>query len=632
MFRKRLFIFCIFVGCMMGLVPSLYAQSNSERLIQVTMTPTPILTSTITNTPTISPAITATVTPTETLTPAPTLSPTITATATPTETLTPAPTLSPTITATETLTPTPTLSPTMSVTVEPTLFTTPPPTQGCDTATLIPADFTQHLHSLDQNEQWFQINTITETDYLVEGYTVPGTDLDLSIEMYQDCQQSPPYDSQQYPFTPHIRLSYYAQSAGMLYIKVKSHSSGGDYYLSIRPLTDEFNPGAGIVVAGHGALDPWQTQTNNLAVGFYQYLTAHAYRDDDIYLMSTNFTLDPDHDSLPDVDAIAYSGNLELAISSWARRKVSAKKPLVLYIASDDGTDALSLNGGDKVSAEQLNSWLTELESYVPNLSVLIIIESSQSGIFASKLATKSNRMVLSSTNDTPAWGTEEGAFFSDHLLSALQEDLSFSAAFRKTQWAAEIAHPNQQPQVRADGNVIPNEPSDYARLAQLEFMFTGVFSTALWPPLIESAKIAPNTGEIIAHVTDEYRPDQETVWAVIYPITDTTPLTAPHLYSETFPTVPLILQADGTYTGTYPPFSAESSKVVIYAKHQDTLIAQPYLVDTSGSIGLPTAVSTTKNQIESNALKSVSVVFAMLVGAIFLLLTLFGRKSRSSN
>jgi hypothetical protein len=122
-----------------SLTPSLTPTPAATNTVTPTLTP-PIISQTVTPTPTVTPATTgtpvATVTPTQTITPTATV--TLTPTVTVTPTFTPTQTITPTLTLTPTFTATPAVTPTITQTITPTLTVTPTATPPAPTPTQTP--------------------------------------------------------------------------------------------------------------------------------------------------------------------------------------------------------------------------------------------------------------------------------------------------------------------------------------------------------------------------------------------------------------------------------------------------------------------------------------------------------------
>jgi len=128
-------------------------------------------------------------------------------------------------------------------------------------------------------------------------------------------------------------------------------------------------------------------------------LTYQGYTSDTIYYLSwdINVGLDLNGDGKCDVDADATNSNLRYAITEWAKDAES----LVLYLIGHGGDGAFRMTETEILKAEDLASWLNELQETMQGL-VVVIYEACHSGSFLSKLVPPAGkqRIVISSSTD----------------------------------------------------------------------------------------------------------------------------------------------------------------------------------------------------------------------------------------
>jgi len=556
--------------------------------------PDPTATPTVTNTP----LPTATSTGTATNTPLPTATPTRTSTNTPLPT------------ATATNTPLPTATATATPTVPPSPTATPSRTAGdayetdnqCSEAKTINTDGTAQLRSFHAplDTDWVRFEATAGVSYRIE-VQIPDESLaDVALELYEDCGTLPGNLWNQ-PFTAGVRLDFIAAKSGPIFLRLNNtpDTAAGEqvtYLLSVRPpaLTQP-GQGAVIILAGRVKInDRLQSNIHNVTNAVYTLFNSRGYPNDNIYYLATN-------SELSGVDASATTDNLRNAIVNWAATKVDSERALTLYLM-DHGAPGLfyiDKPNGQQLKPQDLDTWLNELESKAPGVKVNIIIEACNAGSFTRDLSklSKPNRVVITSTSaDNLAYASATGAYFSDHLLTGLQQGQTLAQSFLDAQVAVRRIVSLQDPWLDSDGDGKPNELED-RNIAAARGFGIGALSTddanENWPPFIKSAS-APTTinnrrGIISAEVRDDKGVDQ--VWAVIYPPSYTPPQNADELTPETLPTIVLQPQGNNRYAAEYPGFDENGLyRIVIQAKDDRLFTARPLAitVNTGTRLFLP--------------------------------------------
>lgn len=563
-------------------------------------TPLPTATPTRTSTNTPLPLPTATATATATNTPLPT------ATATATATNTPLPTA--TATATATNTPLPTATATATATPSPT--TTVSRVAGdayetdnqCSEAKTINTDGTAQLHSFHAplDTDWVRLEATAGVSYRIEVQIPDESPADVTLELYEDCGNLPSNLWNQ-PFTAGVRLDFTASKSGPIFLRLNNTpdtvaSEQVTYLLSVRPPTlTQPGQGAVIILAGRVKInDRLQSNIHNVTNAAYALFNSRGYPNDNIYYLATN-------SELPGVDASATTDNLRNAIVNWAATKVDSERALTLYLM-DHGAPGLfyiDKPNGQQLKPQELDAWLHELETKTPGVKVNIIIEACNAGSFTRDLSklSKPNRVVITSTSaDNLAYASATGAYFSDHLLTGLQQGQTLAQSFLDAQVAVRRIVSLQDPWLDSDGDGKPNELED-RNIAAARGFGIGALSTdeanENWPPFIKSAS-APTTinnrrGIISAEVRDDKGVDQ--VWAVIYPPSYTPPQNADELTPETLPTIVLQPQGNNRYAAEYPGFDENGLyRIVIQAKDDRLFTARPLAitVNTGTRLFLP--------------------------------------------
>jgi len=554
-------------------------------------------------------------TPTPTPTPSPTNTPipsaTPTNTATHTVSPTPIPTNTPTPTPTDTPTNTPTPTPTATLTPTPLPEDDYEPDDACAQARTIPTDGTIQTHNFHEqaDDDWVRFEVTQGMTYTIEARVSPSSRADLMVEVSEGCNRLP--ELQAYPFTPDVRIEVTPEpeSDGQVYLHLFNQDAlvyGGDvtYDLSVRAEDGEAQHGALIIVAGkYKNNDPLQANIHHVTNEVYELFRAQGHPAEQIYYLATEpFDLDQDGES--DVDQVPNSSHLQAAITKWAAPYVGPNRALTLFMMDHGSYDKLYLDETrqERVSPSELDTWLSELEAN-RGAKVNVLIEACRAGSFIDPVKTisKEGRVVIAATDTlAPSYASNDGAYFSDALFSALAQGKSLKAAFDEAKGSVSedpIARA-QSPWIDSDGNAIPNQPSDNAEAERRGFAITGSFPTEQWAPYIRNAEIrnfVGTKGQIWADVLDDQGVNRLYVWAVVYPPSYQPPTSS----EEIVPAVRrlTLAQISGTeaqYGAEYDAYRFFNEKgeyrIVIYAEDDDGLLGHPkvLVLQTGSELYLP--------------------------------------------
>ena len=537
-------------------------------------------------TPTDTPTSTDTPTPTDTDTPAPIDTPTSTPTNTPTPTDTP--THTPTSTDTPTHTPTPTNTPKPDLGGQ--VQAVPDGFEGDDSCAEahqmaineLPDHHTFHTRG---DADWVKFDATAESTYRIE-VQIPASSLaDVTLELYKACNSEPDAGGDN-ELAPGIRLDFAADETGPVYLKLTNFdpNRGGEdvhYQVSVRSLQESTGTesGALIILAGRLRLsDSLQTNIHNVAGEVYKLFRESGYDDSHIEYLATE-------DSLSGYDKPATTANFGDAIVNWAKDKVGPEKLLTIYMIDHGDQDTFYIDepNGQRVTPEQLDGWLDQLEAAIPEIRVNIFIEACNSGSFISGLTSisGSKRVIVTSTNAlNVAYASEKGAHFSDHFFSALQQGHHIFGGYWEANESVKRSHGLQRPQIDGDGNGLPNEDTDFLIASQRSFFIaSSPIESNVWPPYVEQfselSSITDGQVTLRARIRDDL-PNIK-AWAVIYPPTYRAPANSAELVPETLEKVDLTAESGDLFQGVYSNLSTPGQyRIVVHAEDQNGLRARP--------------------------------------------------------
>ncbi|MEM7127434.1 MAG: CARDB domain-containing protein [Chloroflexota bacterium] len=546
------------------------------------------------NTVSIPPYEASTATDTPTPTHTPTHTPTATPTNTPTPTLTPTPTEppvqvdTPTPTSTPTHTPTPTNTPDNDLGGQ--VEAVPDEFEGdndCAEAKTLEMNALPDHHTFHArgDADWVKFDATAESTYRIE-VQIPAASLaDVTLELYKECS-SEPDEGGDNELAPGIRLDFAADQTGPVYLKLANFDpniSGEDvtYQVSVRELQAATSTDSGglIILAGRLRInDRLQTNIHNVAEEVYSLFRASGYDDSHIEFLTTD-------DSIPGHDKPATTANFENAIVNWAKDKVGSEKLLTIYMIDHGDQDTFYIDepNGQRVTPDQLDGWLDQLEAAVPDIRINIFIEACNSGSFISGLSSVSSakRVIVTSTNAlNVAYASENGAHFSDHFFSALQQGHHIFGGYWEANESVKRSHGLQRPQIDGDGNGLPNEDTDFLIASQRSFFISSTpVESNVWPPYIEQFSELSSISDDQVTLRAQIRDDLPNIkaWAVIYPPTYTPPANSSELVPETLEKVDLTVGSGDLFQGIYSNLSTPGQyRIVVHAEDQNGLRARP--------------------------------------------------------
>lgn len=461
----------------------------------------------------------------------------------------------------------------------------------CAQSRSIASDGAIHNHTFHAvgDIDWVQFTATAAVTYVVEASVAAASGADLILELHGACTGGA-QQSQDYTFSPDVRLQFVAPSSGPLYLRLLNadpNRAGPQvaYQLSVRALSTTSQVGAVIIVAGrYKNNDPLQTQIHASTNRAYQLWRANGYPAERMRYLATNLGLDADGDGRTDVQGLANRANLQAAITQWAQDKVGAGRALSLYLIDHGGYDRFYLDGplNEILTPQDLDAWLDQLETTIPDVPINVIIEACHSGSFidAGQSISGANRVVVASTSAYAlAWASRQGAVFSDAFFDSLAQGRSLSLAFEDARNNALSRNSAQAAWLDDNGDSLPNGSGDGRLAGQRGFAFAGTFPTDnTWPPYLAQADVrasANSRREIWAEARDNENAIR-TVWAVIYPPSYRAPSSNEELVAEPLP-LPLLARGNEQYAALYGQFDEPGLyRIVIYAEDDEGLTSRP--------------------------------------------------------
>jgi len=175
-------------------------------------------------------------------------------------------------------------------------------------------------------------------------------------------------------------------------------------------VTQVMGDGCCIVVAGNRGDNELITEINRGANLAYKSLRNNGYSSDDIYLMHQPQynPQDVDGDGQNDVDNNSTSQNLQWAIETWARNRVSPNNPLFIVLHDHGMLDSFCIARNDYVSSGDLQTWIGNLEA-ATNTNVHFIYSACRSGSFIDELSKPGRVIVTSSSANQSSYCNEGG-------------------------------------------------------------------------------------------------------------------------------------------------------------------------------------------------------------------------------
>ena len=252
----------------------------------------------------------------------------------------------------------------------------------CNKAQLIDLNSALQEHTFHDaaDTDWVRFNATAGSQYRVEVQTPADSPADVNLGLYPACDLEPTLGFEE-TFTPDVRLDFSAQETGPVYLRLTNYDpnmAGSEvaYHLSVRDLQPDAQKGAVILLAGRlRANDHLQPNIHNVINTAYNLYKQQGYSDDEILYLA----VDP---ALPGSDQGATVANLRDAITTWAVDKVGPDQPLILYMMDHGDVDQLFVDEVNQqhINPNDLNAWLDQLETAVPGIEVMVVIEACNSG------------------------------------------------------------------------------------------------------------------------------------------------------------------------------------------------------------------------------------------------------------
>jgi len=352
--------------------------------------------------------------------------------------------------------------------------------------------------------------------------------------------------------------------------------------------------GAVVIIAGRNDSNGLQSNIYNITNRAYRIFKSAGFSDEDIYYIAPN-QQDADNDGLTDdVDLTpATPAAIETALVTWAASRVGPDKPLFVYLADHGFVDKFCLDGcGDAVSVTpaQLNGWLTTLENSTGVDEVTVVLEACLSGSFISRTdptdlntLSKPGRVIISSTSDdTNAYASAQGAYFSDAFFSCIADSRDLNSCFSEAKLAVSTTGVNQQPQMDDNGDALFTNGD--GTIAQNRFVTR--FFGSLRPQISNAGTVEQSgtTRTLFAEI-EEGAEAVAVVWAAVYPPSFTEPINAVNnpTLNLAVPTVKLEdPDGDGRYEFIYTNGFTETEsetaryRLIFYAQDKNAIHAIP--------------------------------------------------------
>jgi hypothetical protein len=450
----------------------------------------------------------------------------------------------------------------------------------------------EHTFHVAGDADWVRLQVTENAQYRIEVQTPINSDADVNLGLYPACDLGPT-DVFEETFTPGVRLDFTAVTTGPVYVRLVNEdaSRAGPevlYRLTVRELQPDAQKGAVILLAGRlRTNDALQANIHHVINRAYELYKQQGYSDDEILYLA----VDP---ALPGSDQGATVANLRDAITSWAVNRVGPEQPLVIYLMDHGDVDQLFVDEVNQqhINPAELNTWLDQLETAVPNVKVTVIVEACYSGSFIEGVqsVSQAGRTIISSTDgNNVAFASADGAQFSDQFLTGLSQDNGICMSFRNAQDAVQQLSNIQEPWIDANGNQVPNEAAD-CEAADLQIPVSGHLPEDSWAPYIVMVEgpddIVDQKGVIRAQVRDNKGVGR--VWAVIYPPSYVAPRGGQELVPENLPSIDLAAQGNEMYSVEYTHFDEVGRyRIAIYAQDESGLKTGPYVLEAQNGYPL---------------------------------------------
>lgn len=145
------------------------------------------------------------------------------------------------------------------------------------------------------------------------------------------------------------------------------------------------------------------------------------------YLTAGNTEIDLDNNNIFDDLENATQSSLKQAITQWA----GDAEEVFIYLIDHGGDGSFQINPHELLSASQLDTWLTQLQTQIPG-RVTLVVESCRAGSFLSKMSRPKRLTITSSNAQQPAIVSNNGLnSFSYYFWSELRSGALLQEAFK---------------------------------------------------------------------------------------------------------------------------------------------------------------------------------------------------------
>ncbi len=198
---------------------------------------------------------------------------------------------------------------------------------------------------------------------------------------------------------------------------------------------------------------------------------------------SRNYELEP-----------ASLANLELAITEWS----ADAENVVIYLVDHGGPGKFQVNSEEILNTDQLNSWVSQLQSKIPGKTT-VIIEACKSGSFLNSISISGHPFIASSNAEQPAVISNGGLnSFSYYFWSEISSGGTLQTAFKRARQGMSshiFKGKPQSAQLDFNGDKILNQ-SDYNVLEN--FCLGNCTTYAANPPTVNLLTPEPNSDNIV--------------------------------------------------------------------------------------------------------------------------------------
>ena len=335
-----------------------------------------------------------------------------------------------------------------------------------------------------------------------------------------------------------------------------------------------------ILVAGSGPYkgnNLWDATEMNANFA-YRALTYQGYTNDTVYYLSSDQNLDLNDDGIPDVDGDATNSNLQGAITQWAKDGEN----LVLYLIGHGGDGTFRMSETEVLRAEDLASWLNELQQTMPGL-VTVIYDACESGSFVLKLVPPAGKeritITSTSTGESAYFLSQGGLSFSYTFWSQIFGGAKIYDAYVMGKDVIGVAlgtGKSQTPEIDDNGNGIGNEKTD-GDVARDKNIGKGFIIAGDIPSISTISQDQVLNGQISATITVEVVTTGRItrVWAIVHSPDFTTTPDNPITNLPSFDLT--CIEQNKQYEGTYDGFTvAGTYTITVYAMNENMIISLP--------------------------------------------------------